>query len=63
MEANFLKAAVYRGPYNIKLEDVPEPRVSAQKVLVKLKAGSICGTDLHFHRGEWIYLYRKEVEI
>jgi L-iditol 2-dehydrogenase len=49
----FLKAAVYRGPQNIKVEDVPDPRVSGKKVLVNFKAGSICGTDLHFYRGEW----------
>jgi len=48
-----LKAAVYKGPRNIKVEDVPEPRVSGRKVLVNFKAGSICGTDLHFYRGEW----------
>ena len=48
-----MKAAVYRGPQNIKVEDVLEPRVSGRKVLVKFKAGSICGTDLHLYRGEW----------
>jgi threonine dehydrogenase-like Zn-dependent dehydrogenase len=46
----FLKAAVYHGPNDIRIEDVPEPKVSARKVLVKFKAGSICGTDLHFYR-------------
>ena len=49
----FLKAAVYHGPRDIRIEDVPEPKVSARKVLVKFKAGSICGTDMHFYRGEW----------
>lgn len=49
----FLKAVVYRGPRNIKVEDVPEPRFSGKKVLVKFTAGSLCGTDLHLYRGEW----------
>jgi threonine dehydrogenase-like Zn-dependent dehydrogenase len=49
----FLKAAVYHGPNDIRVEEVAEPKVSARKVLVKFKAGSICGTDLHFYRGEW----------
>jgi threonine dehydrogenase-like Zn-dependent dehydrogenase len=49
----FLKAVVYKDPHNIKVEDVPEPRVSGRKVLVKFKAGSICGTDMHLYRGEW----------
>ena len=56
-----MKAAVYRGPRNIKVEDVPEPRVSGKKVLVKFKAGSICGTDLHFYRGEWKWMKRGRI--
>jgi threonine dehydrogenase-like Zn-dependent dehydrogenase len=49
----FLKAAVYHGPKDIKLEDIPEPKPTGKQVLVRFKAGSICGTDLHFYRGEW----------
>jgi L-iditol 2-dehydrogenase len=48
-----LKAVVYRGPGNLRVEDVPEPILAPNEVLVKFKAGSICGTDLHFYRGEW----------
>ncbi len=48
-----MKAAVYHGPKNIKIENVPEPQVKGRKVLVKFKAGSICGTDLHLYRGDW----------
>lgn len=48
-----MKAVIYRGSHNIRVEDVPEPRFSARKVLVKFKAGSICGTDMHFFRGDW----------
>jgi (R,R)-butanediol dehydrogenase / meso-butanediol dehydrogenase / diacetyl reductase len=48
-----LKAVVYKGPKNIKVEDVPKPQVKGRKVLVKFKAGSICGTDLHLYRGDW----------
>ncbi len=48
-----MKAAIYHGPHNIKIEDVPEPEVKGRKVLVNFKAGSICGTDMHFYRGEW----------
>jgi threonine dehydrogenase-like Zn-dependent dehydrogenase len=56
-----LKAAVYRGPRHIKVEDVPEPRVSGRKVLVKFKAGSICGTDMHFYRGNWKWMKRGRI--
>ncbi len=48
-----MKAAVYRGPHNIKIENVPEPSPKGRRVLVKFAAGSICGTDMHFYRGEW----------
>jgi threonine dehydrogenase-like Zn-dependent dehydrogenase len=61
VEGKLLKAAVYRGPRNIRVEDVPEPRVSGKKVLVKFKAGSICGTDLHFYRGEWKWMKRGRI--
>ena len=48
-----MKAAVYRGAYNIKIEKVPEPEIKGRRVLVNFKYGSICGTDMHFYRGEW----------
>ena len=56
-----MKAVVYRGPRNIKVEDVPEPQVSGKKVLVKFKAGSICGTDMHFYRGDWRWMKRGRI--
>jgi L-iditol 2-dehydrogenase len=53
MESFVLKAVVYRGPGKIVVQDVPEPQVKGRKVLVKFRAGSICGTDLHLYRGDW----------
>jgi L-gulonate 5-dehydrogenase len=61
LKVTFLKAVVYKGPHNIKVEDVPEPRVSGRKVLVKFKAGSICGTDMHLYRGEWRWMKRGRI--
>jgi D-arabinose 1-dehydrogenase-like Zn-dependent alcohol dehydrogenase len=54
----FLKATVYMGPHDIRIEDVHELRVSGRKVLVKFKAGGICGTDINFHGGDrrWMKL-------
>jgi hypothetical protein len=57
----FLKAAVYRGSHNIRVEEVPEPRVSGRKVLIEFKEGSVCGTDLHFYRGEWKWMKRGRI--
>ena len=51
-----MKAAVYRGSHNVKIEEVQEPKVSGRKVLVNFKAGSICGTDMHLYRGEWKWM-------
>ena len=56
-----MKAAVYRGPHNIKIEEVPEPQVTGRRVLVKFKAGSICGTDMHFYRGEWKWMKKGRI--
>jgi L-iditol 2-dehydrogenase len=51
-----MKAVIYRGTRNIKVEDLSTPEASDKETLVKFKAGSICGTDLHFYRGEWTWL-------
>jgi threonine dehydrogenase-like Zn-dependent dehydrogenase len=56
-----LKAAVYRGPHNIKIEDVPEPEVKSGQVKVDFLAGNICGTDLHFYRGDWRWMKKGRV--
>lgn len=48
-----MKAAVYHAPGNVKVEEVPEPKATGKRVLVKFRAGSICGTDMHFYRGDW----------
>lgn len=48
-----MRAVVYQGPRNIKFEDVDDPRPRKDEVLVRFVAGSICGTDLHFYKGEW----------
>ena len=47
-----MKAVVYHGVGDIRLEDVPEPRIQdPADALVRLTASAICGTDLHFVRG------------
>jgi threonine dehydrogenase-like Zn-dependent dehydrogenase len=56
-----LKAVIYHGPYNIKLENVAEPKVTGNRVLIHFKAGSICGTDMHLYRGEWKWLKKGRI--
>lgn len=45
-----MKAAVYYGPRDIRIEDVPRPVPGPNEVLVEIKACGICGSDLHTYR-------------
>jgi threonine dehydrogenase-like Zn-dependent dehydrogenase len=47
-----MKAVVFHGIGDIRLDDVPEPKIKDDfDAIVKLTASAICGTDLHFIRG------------
>lgn len=47
-----MKAVVYHGIGDIRLDDVPEPTIKEPTdAIVRLTASAICGTDLHFIRG------------
>jgi threonine dehydrogenase-like Zn-dependent dehydrogenase len=47
-----MKAVVFHGIGDIRLEDVPEPRIEdPTDAIVRLTSAAICGTDLHFVRG------------
>jgi L-iditol 2-dehydrogenase len=41
-----MKAAMLYGVKDLRIEDVPVPKVEAGEVLVKVKAATTCGTDL-----------------
>jgi len=45
-----MKAAVYYGPHDIRVEDVAEPEIGSGGIVVKVKACGICGSDLHFYQ-------------
>ena len=48
-----MRAAVYHGPEEIAVENVPKPTVeSARGALVRVTHTAICGSDLWFYRGE-----------
>jgi threonine dehydrogenase-like Zn-dependent dehydrogenase len=42
-----MRAAVYYGNHQLKIEDVPEPTAGAGQVKVRVSRNGICGTDLH----------------
>lgn len=47
-----MKAVVFHGVGDIRLDDVPEPRLQQDMdAIVRLTASAICGTDLHMIRG------------
>ena len=47
-----MKAIVFHGVGDIRLEDVPEPKIEqSMDAIVRITASAICGTDLHFVRG------------
>ncbi len=47
-----MKAAVYFGPKDIRASDVDAPVLNVDHgMIVKVKATSICGSDLHLYRG------------
>ncbi|MEM4519435.1 MAG: zinc-binding dehydrogenase [Sulfolobales archaeon] len=46
-----MKALRVHEPKLVKIDEVPEPQISDDEVLIKIKYAGICGTDLHVYRG------------
>lgn len=44
-------AAVYHAPNDIRVEQVPMPKIAAGEMLLKVISASICGTDLRIFHG------------
>ncbi|MCK4818551.1 alcohol dehydrogenase catalytic domain-containing protein, partial [bacterium] len=44
-----MRAAVYYGIKDIRLEEVQTPKINDREVLVKCRAAAICGTDLRIY--------------
>lgn len=44
-------AVVYHGSNDLRVEDVPVPKIGAGELLVKVISASICGTDLRIFHG------------
>ena len=42
-----MKAAVYHGIRDLRVEEVPEPEPGPGEVKIKVKYCGICGSDLH----------------
>lgn len=47
-----MKAVVFHGVGDVRLENVPEPKIQKpDDAIVRITSSAICGTDLHFIRG------------
>jgi alcohol dehydrogenase len=47
-----MKAAVYHGARDIRVENVPDPKIKdSMDVILRVTKSAICGSDLHFYRG------------
>jgi (R,R)-butanediol dehydrogenase/meso-butanediol dehydrogenase/diacetyl reductase len=46
-----MRAAVYHGPRDIRIEDVDEPAPGPGQVLIEVARNGICGSDLHTYTG------------
>lgn len=45
-----MKAAVFYGKENMRVEEYPTPVINDNEVLVKVKSAAICGTDVRMYR-------------
>ena len=46
-----MKAGLLRAPNELVLEDVPDPRGEPGDMIVKVRAATVCGTDIRIFRG------------
>ena len=47
-----MRAMAYRGPYKIRVESKPEPRIEhPNDAIVRVSLAAICGSDLHLYHG------------
>ena len=44
-----MKSIVCHGPKDVRVEDQPSPVAGSHQVLIKVAAGGICGSDLHYY--------------
>jgi threonine dehydrogenase-like Zn-dependent dehydrogenase len=48
-----MRAAVFHGVNDIRVEDVPRPHPGPGEAVIRITLTTICGTDLHILRGEY----------
>jgi threonine dehydrogenase-like Zn-dependent dehydrogenase len=48
-----MKAVIFNGPYDLRIEEVEKPAIGEHEVLIKVAACGICGSDLHMYKLNW----------
>lgn len=47
-----MKAVTFHGPFNLKVEEIADPKIQAPKdVIIKVTTAGICGSDMHAYDG------------
>ncbi|PZE93210.1 glutathione-dependent formaldehyde dehydrogenase [Curtobacterium sp. MCLR17_039] len=47
-----MRAMTYRGPYRVRVEEKPDPRIEhPNDAVVRVERAAICGSDLHLYHG------------
>lgn len=54
-----MKAAVFYGGTDIRVEEMPIPEPEPGEVLIRVRSGGVCGSDLHPYRGQNPYGVRE----
>lgn len=47
-----MKAAVFYGKHDLRIENINKPMANVNEVVVKVMACGICGTDIHIYEGD-----------
>ena len=48
-----MRANVFHGPDDIRVEEVPRPRAGPGEAVIRVTTTTICGTDVHIVKGEY----------
>jgi S-(hydroxymethyl)glutathione dehydrogenase / alcohol dehydrogenase len=47
-----VKALVYHGPKNVRIDDKPKPSIKdSEDIILKVTKTALCGSDLHLYHG------------
>src|SRR5688572_19048473 len=52
-DAATMRAAVFHGPGDIQVDDVPRPAAGPGEAVIRVTLTTICGTDVHILKGEY----------